>query len=687
MKKTLLILLLSPLALCFSQNMQEGFGYLETGKFKEAESFFTQILKNYPDNKTARLCYARAIGLQDRPEKARDIFNTLLSEFPNDFEIKLNYAESLLWNKDFLKAKRYYQKLLEEEPENFVANLGYANTLSNLKDYEPALLTIKKALNISPNNPGTLNSQKYIHLGYADQLMKRQQYAKAEALLKENLLLFRGDSETLKSLANLYIIQEQFEKATSTYKELKEQPSQEISALNGLSLVSHLKQQDKKALGIAEMAYTKSATSNSEADKRSSIERYTQALIWNRKYDKAREILAIIDQSYVDQEWIRSLKATYAIYRSDFKESLQEYQSILNANTASFDGNLGKANAHKGLKQFDQAYIAAQKTLDYHPNQKDAKFFIETLNLSFAPSTTINPYYSIDNADNEAYAITGKIAIPLSTKLSINSSYAHRTAENKNTSDRSSSDQFSMGLNYRFNSSIEIKSTFGLSSVDAQGTSFDQFITDISAAIIPSKLQNLEIGYQRRIQDFNVELLGRNLVLNNFYANYNLATYANLGWYVQYFHTRQSDDNNQNVLFTSLYYTLSNTPVIKGGINYQYLSFSEQRPTIYFSPEQYHAIEVFVNLFKSDEALKSKKWFYNITGATGIQFIEDQDGQSTYRIQAQIGYKLRRDLLVNIDALRSNIAAATAAGFTYNQVGLSLKWYIDTKPWFQYKKG
>ncbi|MGK0413420.1 MAG: hypothetical protein ACJA1B_001623, partial [Polaribacter sp.] len=47
----------------YAQNMKEGFVFLETGKYKQAEKFFENILKSYPSNKTARLCYGRAIGL------------------------------------------------------------------------------------------------------------------------------------------------------------------------------------------------------------------------------------------------------------------------------------------------------------------------------------------------------------------------------------------------------------------------------------------------------------------------------------------------------------------------------------------------------------------------------------------------------------------------------------------------
>ena len=46
-----------------SQEMKKGFTYLETGKFKQAETFFETVLQTYPSNKTARLCYGRAVGL------------------------------------------------------------------------------------------------------------------------------------------------------------------------------------------------------------------------------------------------------------------------------------------------------------------------------------------------------------------------------------------------------------------------------------------------------------------------------------------------------------------------------------------------------------------------------------------------------------------------------------------------
>ncbi len=76
-------------SICLSQNMKEGFTYLETGKYKQAETFFENILITYPKNKTAKLCYGRAIGLNGNGKRASTIFINLLERYPQDLKLNL----------------------------------------------------------------------------------------------------------------------------------------------------------------------------------------------------------------------------------------------------------------------------------------------------------------------------------------------------------------------------------------------------------------------------------------------------------------------------------------------------------------------------------------------------------------------------------------------------------------------
>ncbi len=109
---------------------------------------------------------------------------------------------------------------------------------------------------------------------------------------------------------------------------------------------------------------------------------------------------------------------------------------------------------------------------------------------------------------------------------------------------------------------------------------------------------------------------------------------------------------------------------------WQYITFKDQVPTIYFSPERFNAYEVFVNLIKDEATAKANTWFYNLTGAFGYQFIEDEPKQAAYRIQGAFGYKFSERSLLNIYGTHSNIASATAAGFTFTEIGLRLKWVL-----------
>lgn len=683
LNKNLLFITLFSFTISFAQNMQDGFTFLETGKYNKAEAFFKTILKDYPNNKTARLCYGRAIGLNGKPAQANTLFSNLLSDYPNDFEVKLNYGESLLWNNNFPKAKTYFKSLINQNPKSFPALLSYANTLSNLKEYNEALIYVNKALEVLPGNPNALTSKKYIYLGYAYQNQQAQNYDEAERLLKENLTLFTDDKDTLLNLANLYLIAGQYNNAETTYNTIANNPNNKTVALNGLALVKHLKGKEKDALKTSKEAYNTIAILDNSTLIQQTKERYTQALIWNKKYKDAEALIDELNTAQPNENWILALRATLNIYKSDFKKSVIDYNRILEKDSSSFDGNLGKANALKALGKYSNAYQAAENTLTFYDKQKDATNFIKTLNTSFTPFWESKASYSFDNGDNIAFSVQTKIEFPTSTRFKWLANYGYRTTSNRVTNFDATSNDFSLGLSYQLLPNITFKGTTGVTSAKANTNDYTQLVTDLAFNIKPFKLQVLDIGYKSEIQSFNAELLNREILMNNMYANYNLSTNFNLGWFTQYFYTWQNDDNVRNLLFTSLYYNILPKPALKAGLNYQYITFKNQVPTIYFSPEQFNAGEIFINIIKDEAITKPKAWYYELTAATGLQYIKNNGSQSTYRIQGKLGIKFFERTFLNLFGTRSNIASATAAGFTFNEIGLRFKWYIDKKPIFR----
>ncbi|MBT8324539.1 MAG: tetratricopeptide repeat protein, partial [Winogradskyella sp.] len=592
--KSYLIIFLCLLSICaMSQDMQKGFNYLETGKYHEAESFFQNILSNYPENKTARLCYGRAIGLNGKAEQAKSLFKNLLKDHPEDFEVKLNYGESLLWTQSYSEAKTYFENLIEEQPDSFPALLSYANTLSNLKEYENAINYVNRALEVSPGNNNALKSKKYIYLGFAYQKQQAQRYGEAESLLKDNLKLFIDDKDSLLNLANLYLIANRIEDAKTTYNVLAQNPEHEISALNGLALVSHLKGKEKEALILSTRAFEKLTAKTTEDIIKQTTERFVQALIWNNKFKSAEKLINDLIKLNPNENWALALRATLNIYKSNFKSSVLDYNRILLNDSTSFDGNLGKANALKALERFDEAYRSAENTLGFYTKQKDATQFIKQLNSSFTPFVQSKLLYSFDNGNNEAHAIQNMINFPISTKLKVLANYNYRTTTNTVTDAKATSNDFSLGVNYQIIPLITFNGTAGLTSVNTNTDEFINLLSDVSFNIKLLKLMSFDIGYRRQTENFNAALLERELVQSSYYINYNLNTNFNLGWYSQYIYTTQSDANVRNLFFNSIYYKILKDPSLKAGFNYQFITFKNSLPEIYFSPEQFNVVEIF----------------------------------------------------------------------------------------------
>ncbi|MFL9844626.1 tetratricopeptide repeat protein [Flavobacterium rhizosphaerae] len=682
LKKTLFFVLILFVCKASAQNMQEGFTYLEQGKFDRAETFFENILKEYPTNKTAKLCYARALGLNGNPGQAKNLFMQMLNDYPGDFEIELNYAESLLWNKNYEAAKTYYGTLVAKQPESFPALLGYANTFSNLKEYPEALEYVNKALEVSPGNANAMTSRKYIRLGYAYTLTQQQQYTAALEMLDQNLIDFPADKDTLLNKANIYLIIKQGQKAKQAYFEMAKTLADSITAINGAALAEHIDHKEKKALQWSELAVSKASVLNDSLLLKSATERYIQALIWNKQYKNAERAINALATQYPDDSSVMAIWATLGMYRSDFNQSVTNYTRILQKDTTSFDGNLGIANAYFAQGKHDSAYVAVDRTLKIFENQKDAVTFLNKLHNTYSPSIEEHAGYSYDNGKNKAWFTGITVNLPASLRWSFSAMYKHRETKNETTGRAANSNDYAMGTSYKLHPLASFNVVLGTTHVTSSITNYTQVLAQAFIKTKPFKLQDAELGYKRDIQNFNADLVNREITADNIYLNYNVGSNVNLGWFTQYYYTSQSDGNKRNLLFTSLYYNFLSRPVLKGGINYQYIAFNERRAEVYFSPLRFNLVEVFTDFLRDENGIDGKGVFYNVNAAGGYQFIEDNKKQGTYRFQGKIGYKFSGRFVASAYALHSNIASTTAAGFTYTELGIRLKWVITSKPVF-----
>lgn len=676
-----LLILISTSLLTAQTDMSKGFGLLEKGNFQEAELFFEEYLKTDSDNKTAKLCYGRAVGLSGEPAKATNLFSELLKEYPGDFEIEINYNESFLWAQEYELAKPLYAALVEKHPTQFAAVLGYANTLSNLKEYVLALKWVEEALLLQPENGSAKTSRKFMRLGYASEFVNKQNYKKAEQFLKEIFTDFPEDKDVLINLANLYLITKQVDKAKDIYKRYATSPKDSIISLNGIVLAEHIDENDKEALKISKTAILKVIKLKDNELTEQTYDRYIQALIWNRKFITAKKQIDSLENHYPNRNWIHALKATRGLYTGDPKASLKSYDKILKNDSASFDGNLGKANALFAADLIIPAYNMANQTLKFYKDQKDAKGFIEKLNLMHTPTVEEHAAYTFDNGNNVAFYTNTTIDVPVSTKFRSTLSYFYRTTSNSVTDNKAQSHVLLAGLQYKLFPKTILKTVLGINNSRFLDDAYTQPVLDIKLDMQPLKMQNLTLGYQREVQSFNAELIEREIVQNHYGLNYNLGTNVNFGWYTQLMHTQQSDANVRNLLFTSLYYNVLRKPALKMGVNYQYITFKDQVPTIYFSPEKYQAVEIFADV----RGNITEKTTYMASAATGQQKVEEDPNTTIFRAEVSVQHQFSKRFNMNLYGKYSNIASATAAGFEFTEIGLKAKWLFLKQPLF-YKK-
>jgi len=408
-------------------------------------------------------------------------------------------------------------------------------------------------------------------------------------------------------------------------------------------------------------------------------ERYVQALLWNGKLSEAKTQIGELEKVHPNNSTINSLWATYGMYSGKLNKSLEHYKQILQRDSTSFDGNLGIANTYREKGELTKAYNYAKKTLKYYPNQKDAMGLVKTIETGLSPSINTTATYTIDNGDNEAYSFAAQTEIPWSERFVTTFGYNYRTTQNLKSKEMAYNTNASLGLKYRLLNNTWVEGQLGFIKANATSNDYQDINGSISLKSRLFSLQYLELEYRRELQNFNASLIDKKIFMNNFKFNYNMGTNFGLGWYTSYIFTTQTDSNTRNLLFTSLYYTITKHPNIKAGVNYQFLNFKNQIPELYFSPSKYQSLEVFI-----DVSGKLKSLNYSVNVAGGYQYVEDNSTTSLFRMEGKLDYTATNRLKLGVYAKYSNNASETASGFQFTEVGFKLRWQLTKKPLFKF---
>lgn len=649
--------------------MEEGFAFLENSEFDKAETFFNSILRSYPNNITANICYGRAIGLKGEKEQALRHFEKLHEKEPDHYEIGLNLAEAMMWSEHYVNAAELYKTLYFKDPSNFVVNQGRANVFAALKKNHEALYFIKQALHIQPGNKGARLSEKYIRLALYDEYRKEWRYDQASAQLDSIETYYMSDREVLLSRANIALSKALPTEAESYYDRLIKDNIDTYEGLQGKAYTLTLRNKNDDALTYARMAYAHAQEYEGELNRLRSTIGLVNALGVNRKYKEASRVISETRLKYPLEEQFNLAAARISAWSGEYKRSAEIYSTILPDSLIGFEYHMGLAELYRATKENDKSKGEIRKALEYLPNQPDAIRLINEIRGEDQMSFHVQHSISKDNGNNEAQISSVRLDFGAIQKLR---PFVYMLKRKANSMDHvATQDMAAAGFGYRWSHRIEWDVSGSLirnsSSSDAQGLGSTYGLLQKMKF---GKVHNLDIGLTKQFHNYSSDLIESGLSMVNYQLNYNFHQHNYPGLFVQYLYTTQSDENTRRSTFASLYYRLLELPSLKLGINYLSVSYDRSQDALYFSPDRFSNYEVFGEL--STEHVKRKTIFCRLFMAVGQQRISDTTAQSTFRGEMSFGYRLTQSITAIGKYSYSTSAQSTAAGFTHQLANLNV---------------
>jgi hypothetical protein len=197
---------------------------------------------------------------------------------------------------------------------------------------------------------------------------------------------------------------------------------------------------------------------------------------------------------------------------------------------------------------------------------------------------------------------------------------------------------------------------------------------DLHLNAVVGKNHQLQIGWSRLYEDYTAGLVERNLRRSQITGQYHFAPPARLGAFAQVIHARQSDQNVRRFAFASVYLKLMRSPLLKTGVNITMMTHQFSQPEAYFSPRWYNAGELFVDLMRPRSIQSPVS--YQLQAAFGAHRTNYSEAMPTFRISADLGYRLASFLNLRVYAHYGNTVVNASSAYQAVTAGMRLEFQL-----------
>jgi len=654
--------------------MQQGFQMLENGQFAEAEVFFADVIKDAPENKTAQLCYGRALGLNSSPSAAVEHFNWMEEKYPGDSEIRINKAEAFLWSNQSGEALKLFKELYNADSTNFAITLGYANTLSIEKSYAKALEMINRALQIN-DNPQALISKKYILLGLSEDAKNKEDYTKAHSYLDTIETDRINDREVLLSRGTLYLIQENYNEAHAIYKKMLDYQIDFSDAALGVSYTSMILNDRAESIEWAErVLLTAQSNKDTLLMQRSSIS-LINALGADKEFKQAFETLSRWEEILGSNMEFTMAKIRLTFWKGEINKAISRYQELLEVYPDHYGLRVGIAEVLYADQKHKEAISQLNHIIEIYPQKRDARILRNRILNASKPIIVTNVNHMKDNGGNQSREYTARFQFnnhsSISPFIQLNSKSTQQNQEAL-TANRT---DLRGGILYNPNSRFHLDAFLGLQrSSSFLSENLKNTLVALNLSVKPLVNHSIGFSIESNSLDYNAEMIRSNTRVWKFSGNY-FTTIANQwGIYIQGGRSSFSDQNSNHWAFMSFYYQFKKLKGWKSGLNMSYTGFEIANKDLYFSPEKFMSGEIFIQYQKP--FITNQRLSFMAECAIGVQGNNNTPWQRTFRWSSALVYKLNPWIETRASLMGSNSATENASGYAYQAFNLSFHFLL-----------
>ena len=402
---------------------------------------------------------------------------------------------------------------------------------------------------------------------------------------------------------------------------------------------------------------------------------FAEALMWNKQYNEAiscyRKLIHIDSSNVVAQLGCANAYAAQNNYDSALQKidntlALEPYNS--GALNSRMHVLLAKAYLHYERRQFVSATKTVDKSLILYPNNQAAHQLKGMIRDKTSFGLDYHYFLTRDSELNRSRSHLVSTKIPVGYKGDLGMYYSHIDVTSPYENEVAKHEILFLNYTHHYSPRLNVNFGLGWNFVDKSKVRYVRN-PKIKTAI-SYKLNNdsrIQLWYHNEVHNYNYELLNSGLVLHNIDLKYGTKLFESLFTDITLEYTLLSDTNRKHGASINSYIKNEGYPG-KVGMMYVVQNFEKQRSELYFSPQLYQHLEVYVCIDNLDTYQRFKYRFFS---SFGYQKSDQSAFQKIIKLELELGYSVNNEMRLMLYFLKSNINTKIKA-IDYKIEGLRL---------------